>query len=82
MKSRDATKSGRRAVAGVPEVPTYAEAWRHFRWQSAYGLVAWLETLGLGDFQDVDSTSETVRRFAQAAEDHGLMSDESLWSSV
>lgn len=65
---------------GVAVVPSAEEGWRHYRRQSAYGLVAWLETLGLGDFQEIEVTSETVRRFGQAAKDHGLLADESLWT--
>lgn len=64
---------------GVSEVPTFDEAFHRYRRQSAYGLVAWLVTLGGGDFQDVDISSEAIRRFGQAANDHGSMHDENLW---
>lgn len=70
----------RLAEQDIADLPDEEQAWLAFRRQSAYGFVAWLETLTTGGFHDEDICREQVVRYAQAAEDHGLITDSSLWS--
>jgi hypothetical protein len=51
------------------ETPLFEEAWLRYRGTPAYGLGAWLATLGLGDYQRDDVSVATVKRFAAALVD-------------
>ena len=64
----------------VRTVPDEQQAWRVLRRQSAYGFVAWLETLATGGFHDSDICVDQGRRFATAGEDHRLFTDRTLWT--